>query len=138
MCFNNDYDWYASSVSTQDGPASERVRCGECSKRINTGEWVRNIYMQENDEGEWIEENDGEFQSGETFEINLCRECVDILALIQEVELERGCGLMESQPHFGELYDALVEDPDYIEEIHRRRLDLIPHLSMRFPDLCRE
>lgn len=41
---------------------------------------------------------------------DICTECTKLLKAIEASEIEEGCNPDESQPGFGELYDAMSED----------------------------
>lgn len=60
MCFNTDYDWYASQIEDDEGPAPEACHCCECGCRIKKGEWRRWVSMQEREDGIYCEPEKGE------------------------------------------------------------------------------
>ncbi len=109
MCFDIDYDWYPNISEDNEVIVRKTIRCVECRCLIHVGETARHLYMQENDEAEW-DEDDGEFQTGETFDGWFCLSCSKVLQAIQAAELEEGCGHAESQPYIGDLKQAMCED----------------------------
>ena len=115
MCFvHDDYDWCARYSEDEIRTARKPRKCGECDEEIPKGANYRHIYQQEHEECVCLEEQDEcdceTPDYGNVFDFSICHRCNCILESIKKQELSEGCREYESQPAFGELYEALRYD----------------------------
>lgn len=128
MCFDNDADWYAEVSTIVDGEAQHATTCFECGTKIKAGEWRRHIDQREHDQcqrcedelGDWWEDGvepcgEGEHDYGQTFTVDVCQGCCQLLAAIEAVERDEGCPEYARQPAYGELSEAIRDDVLYGE-----------------------
>lgn len=147
MCFYNDYDWYASTCDVTDGPTEPAGKCYECGCEIPAGVFRRQVFMQEHEYCQICEDEDSsdflgtiddddndvpapehKCNYGETFECDICQNCVNVLAAIKQAEIEAGCPDHAQQPAYGELRDALYDHEDG-PKYAKRAIEMFPELA---------
>lgn len=134
MCFYHDYDWCPEVHGDERKPNGGKARCIECRQAIHPWEPRREIYQQQYEECRQDDcKHVGPCDFGETFEASICEPCCHILGTIQHVEADRGCRPRESRPAFGELADAIHEEPEYLDAAIASRPAIANH-AWRFCD----
>jgi hypothetical protein len=129
MCFLLDCDWHASVVHEEDRTATKEMNCLECSHKIQPGDSYHYVYQQEHEECqacEWAEcecpdaldgkdrPQDHECRCekpnyGESYEYWRCQECSKFLKAVQRAEVDAGCSVYESQPHYEDMIDEISD-----------------------------
>jgi hypothetical protein len=126
MCFyNDDYDWIAEEHDERMIVLETAAKCYECRRVIEPGEPIYRISQQEheccqiceNGDCECSRDDDDECMGcqcetpgfGETFECDICLECVKLRAAIAETERLEGCPPGTREPGYGEVADSLSQ-----------------------------
>lgn len=97
MCFNSVqprvYEEYMRT-------AKKTHRCCECRLPIHPGERYQDVF------GVW---------DGEADQFKTCSTCLWFRERLVSHELEVGCSVYESYPGFGELWEAVYDEPEAID-----------------------
>ena len=118
MCFYTDYDWYARSSDSSEGPAKVRTRCDECGQVIHAGEWLYSYEAAEYEsclgcdpDAEYQREAkaDGSCDHGEQFSYECCEKCYLLRKAVRVVEEHEGCVGQEAEPPLTELHEAVQD-----------------------------
>lgn len=110
MCFYADYDWFPSVQEKYTETSDGLIRCDECRKIIPVGASYTHIYQQQRDPDDWEpEDEEEEFDPGETFNYDCCDNCSRLLAAIEAEEMARGCTPHTSRPPLGEMREFVAE-----------------------------
>lgn len=141
MCFSNEHDWYADVTDESFCRNAGDARCFECGEFIADGDWRYKCHQQEHEDclicGVYNDNYDDtvmrdfcEHDYGETFDAEICRECLLTLAAIYDLEEIEGCPEDSRQPMFGELLQVLTNEWVYGDEFKYRR-----HALEKYPEL---
>ena len=135
MCFHHDFYWCPDVAQKITYRADTVWHCIECRCRIGPGEWYHSVRQQEHEECRRCEDGECECPGrpadddamgwhaceceepdhGERFEGEFCARCCKVLTAVEAHELAEGCRGNSTQPAYGELDDALHEEPHYAD-----------------------
>lgn len=142
MCFyNDDYDWCAEVSEVTYARCERDGRCFECGRRIAAGEWRERTLQQEHEDCQICSEYGDYYDDsvmrelcnhdyGETFEAEVCRDCLLMLSAIYDLEEIEGCPEESRRPGYGDLMQVLTDEWVYGDEFKYRR-----HAMEKYPQL---
>lgn len=148
MCFTYEPDWYAS-VSDQAilicQESLNALKCAECYDIINVGEAYHHIEQQEHEECQACGDGDCDCSAdeygeclgceceapslGESFEMDWCQNCENLLRAIEEIEKEEGCPPHSRRPAMPGLFDELWEVKENVPGYIAKMLSMFPEMA---------